>query len=118
MHHSIFVAKNKHMQDDEPGSCFVKTDHRPSAVTVNCELLGAPWNALYADAMALDRVTERPRRRAATAVALRKWKAEGVWSGGDEVVMQPLGREFWACGWLSRVRLGSITKSTAMHFLI
>lgn len=102
------------MQADEPGSCFGKTDHRPSAVTVNCEFLVAPLYALYADAMALNRGMGGLRRRAAIAAALRGWKVDGVCSGGDEVVMQ----EFWACRWLSRVRLGSMTKSTAMRFLI
>jgi hypothetical protein len=60
------------MQADEPGSCFGKTDHRPSAVTVNCEFLEAPWYALNADAMALNRGMGRLRRRAAIAPALRE----------------------------------------------
>lgn len=102
------------MQADEPGSCFDKTDHRPSAVTVNCEFLVAPWYALYADAMALNRGTDRLRRRTEIVAALRAWKMDGVCSGGDEVAMQ----EIWVCRWLSRVRLGSMTKSTAMRFLI
>lgn len=115
MHLGVFPdVKHKHMQADEPGSCFDKTDHRPSAVTVNCEFLVAPWYALYADAMALNRGTGRLRRRAAIVAVLRVWKIDGVCSGGDKVVKQ----EFWARRWLSRVKLGSMTKSTAMRFLI
>jgi hypothetical protein len=46
-------------------------DHRLSAVTVKCEpsLLGAPWYALKADAMALDSRATRLRQRLRAAMA-------------------------------------------------
>lgn len=88
------------MQHDEPGSCFVKMDHRLSAVTVKLELefLDAPWYALKADAMALDSRATRLRLRLRAAMAMlrardgrRDWRLRCVWARRDEVVMQALG---------------------------
>lgn len=58
------------MQDDVRGSCFVRMDHRLSAVTVKGELLGAPLYTLKAEAMALDSKAMRLRMRLRAAMAM------------------------------------------------